>query len=1341
MTRTVRRTNVAHNKREDATPRPFSSFSHERNLVLLGDPGAGKTHVFKESASTEEAVFIKARAFLLTPPARLAGRSLFIDGLDEKRAGRFDRDTADTMVEKLFEVGPAKVRISCRVADWLGDSDLAAFNVYFEQYGQAPVLVLEVLSKDERIAVLAGEGLEAGLAEAFLREADERGLGDFLENPQNLIMLWRAVKTGSWPVTRRQLFELATELMIQEFDPDRARSGSGVCSVAELRPVAGALCATRLISDVEAISLQDQEGTLGIPSYRSLTGFEPAKVQAALGRRVFEAGTELETVDYAHRTTAEYLAGAFLASRVRGGLPLGRVTALIGIDGHPAPELRGLHAWLTVHLPEFADQLIDADPYGILAYGDAASLSTSSCVHLLRALARLSNENPWFRSGNWQSRPVGGLARRDMVPELRALLGSDDVGFGVRSIVIDALLLGLLIPEMIPDLAEIVRREAYTFVERSHALAALLRHGDAGKTAVLDIFRSGLGRSINALRIRSEIIQKFYADPLGADDVIALVDDTLETNETVSTGILWTLADKVPVADAPRVLDDLRTPREIRQGSDRQSREVGSFYGRLLVRVWRSSEPFNAGRAMRWLRKRIAYREGNSESHARDLRAAMRDTPERLQAMADEFFTQTVIDDQRWLTFNRFREATLLEISTEQLMETAVAQLDRAGNTSEREKFLYEIGLALSYHAERQRGEAVFERLYNLADAKKGLAELRAALTRTNLPDGYFHGRTSGDLDSDDSEQGRERQRAEFQMDMDQIRSGAHKGWLAHLAQIYFAQYSDVDRSLTPRERLGTWLGSDKVPAAIEGLLNSLAQADAPTFAQVLTLTDEHQHFEWWLALVAGLNERWSAEPSLDGISEDLLQGLIAYDLTNPVWNLEDGTERVATHPWKTALLESCPVIIRDAYLAVVKLRLTRSEEYVEGLHELTTEPSLEPYQKDFVLELLREFPNARPQHLVTLLDAAIKTPEVHAGALDIARDVLSGNTSVDNPQHDLWLVTAYVMAPQQFELAVEQCASIRPGLVFDLRDRAHHAFHDTQDQNIPLPVLEFRARLTGSAFPDVPHPSGGWGGDRNPWDASEHFRNLLNRISALSSEAATSVLVRLENNAALASYRPHLLHALANQRQRRRDAEYDRPDWAQTVQAIDDGAPATVADLHALVVDHLEDWKSRIRRDNADIWKMFWNVDGYARAVSPKAEEACRDVILILIRSALMQRGVTVEPEGHMAEDRRADISCAMPFRKILCELKRDYNSELWTAPVQQLERFYAHDPDAKGFGVYCVFWFGQRRPQDIPSPPNGLPRPQGANELEEMLRNLCPETMKRRIATVVLDVSVPSI
>jgi hypothetical protein len=129
---------------EEQRPRPFSAFAEQRNLVLLGDPGAGKSHLFRESAAAVGGRFVTARTFLNIPTIP-ADAVLFIDGLDERRAGRGDRGTIDAIVQKLFEVAPAKVRISCRVADWLGESDLVAFEPYFDLGGGAALDALRRL--------------------------------------------------------------------------------------------------------------------------------------------------------------------------------------------------------------------------------------------------------------------------------------------------------------------------------------------------------------------------------------------------------------------------------------------------------------------------------------------------------------------------------------------------------------------------------------------------------------------------------------------------------------------------------------------------------------------------------------------------------------------------------------------------------------------------------------------------------------------------------------------------------------------------------------------------------------------------------------------------------------------------------------------------------------------------------------------------------------------------------------------------------------------------------------------------------------------------------------------
>jgi predicted NACHT family NTPase len=170
MNRTVRRIESTPSKAQQDELRPISAYDDAANIVLLGDPGAGKTHTFRESAARCGGRYVTARAFLITPAAKFDG-TLFIDGLDEKRAGRSNRDTVDALVEKLFAVGPGKVRISCRVADWLGDSDLAALRPYFEQSGDPVVLQLDRLSGDEQRVVLQAEALSVNEADAFLAEA------------------------------------------------------------------------------------------------------------------------------------------------------------------------------------------------------------------------------------------------------------------------------------------------------------------------------------------------------------------------------------------------------------------------------------------------------------------------------------------------------------------------------------------------------------------------------------------------------------------------------------------------------------------------------------------------------------------------------------------------------------------------------------------------------------------------------------------------------------------------------------------------------------------------------------------------------------------------------------------------------------------------------------------------------------------------------------------------------------------------------------------------------------------------------------------------------------------
>ena len=79
----------------EKAPRPLKSFRSASAYVLLGDPGSGKTTAFEAEckALKENICLITARDFLaldVNSHPEWRDKTLFIDGLDEIRAGSTD---------------------------------------------------------------------------------------------------------------------------------------------------------------------------------------------------------------------------------------------------------------------------------------------------------------------------------------------------------------------------------------------------------------------------------------------------------------------------------------------------------------------------------------------------------------------------------------------------------------------------------------------------------------------------------------------------------------------------------------------------------------------------------------------------------------------------------------------------------------------------------------------------------------------------------------------------------------------------------------------------------------------------------------------------------------------------------------------------------------------------------------------------------------------------------------------------------------------------------------------------------------------------------------------------
>ena len=248
---------------------------------------------------------------------------------------------------------------------------------------------------------------------------------------------------------------------------------------------------------------------------------------------------------------------------------------------------------------------------------------------------------------------------------------------------------------------------------------------------------------------------------------------------------------------------------------------------------------------------------------------------------------------------------------------------------------------------------------------------------------------------------------------------------------------------------------------------------------------------------------------------------------------------------------------------------------------------------------------------------------------------------------------------------------------------------------------------------------------------ASRLVNDLIQRLAASPSKDASDALDRLLDDSSLSRWCDILSRAQDAQRMIRRDASYRHFTIEQVCQTLNDGTPTNAADLAALLVSRLVEIADRIRTNNANYWRPYWNEDKNQNPTNPKHENSCRDALLRDLRLHFPN----AEPEVQHIGNTRTDICVVYPDFRVPVEIKKNSHQELWSSLRNQLIAQYTIDPDTDGYGIYLVFWFGKDRTQP---PPSGT-RPPNAEELKKRLEATLSPDEARKISVCVIDVSRP--
>lgn len=1310
----------------------LSALRDQAAWVLLGEPGAGKTEVFKMEAEATAGLWISIAKFLSDDPdPDWQGKTLFLDGLDETRASGSDSSILLKIRAHLRKLGNPKFRIACRAADWFGSTDSQAVSDVSPD-GRLGVFVLEPLRLEEIQEVLR-RNHEIADPEDFVNKASDRGIDGLLSNPQTLRLLAEAIRDGQWPKTREETYRLACRKLAEEdAKPHRDRQRAHSIPVEKILEAAGQLCAVLLLSDKTGLALDVEQVA---PSFPLIDDFSPPELpvaRLAAGRKLFRPSDAEERVVPCHRSVAEYLAAQWLARRIdHGGLPLRRVMNLfMGRDERTVAGLRGLYGWLALHCQAARPRLIEADPLTVVVYGDVKPMSLADKRKLLAGLQEETKHHFVSRRDVPSAASFGALAEPELLPEFtKSLLSKqrDDASQYFAYCVLDILGEGEPIPELAATLKAVVLDDSRWGGIRSHALKIWLKLSPASDEAlaVLDsINEHRLERGDELIR---ELLSYLYPRYIAPD---ALFDYLHVSGKLPARFWGADLAHVSPDNHVPILLDKLAERNDLWSSFNSP---VGFNRQRMLGALLRKGLEIHGDavtdeRLFAWLG--IGANK-NGESHrGTEHQAAIADwlekRPERYKAMIALCYRHCAEKNQvRSCIFaqeHRLHGAVVpddfglwhLELASQE----PNAELAEIHAVEAVQALMFErghVGLSLE----------MFEAWADTNPQKKDwLERMLTCEIQEWQRDSAAKARVRK---LEHAEQKRKRAIDLFKY-LSAIRDGsAAPGILHELAGVWMDHYYDT-HGKTPQERFDSYCdnGLEALEAAESGFVASPLRNDLPSVAEIVDLSIKQQEHYIRKPCLIGMELRWQHGVSLvDTLSDDCLRRMLAFRLT---YGADD------TPAWFAYLVQTRPELVADVLVVYASASLKARQDFIHGIYPLAHDPIYRGVAELAGPPLLASFPvrakSTQLSHLEYLLKAALRYNAVQLLAVVDSKLAVKG---MDVAQRVYWLTAAMLLDPPKYESALWRYIGknwLRANhLCAFLSERLGGISNDYPLSPVSIgnliellsPHADFERR-SGLLSRNMQH--------------GENILAMVTRLGALATDEAEREIERLLALQSLSKLKRALVDALHQLKLKRREVLFRFPELASVARILVNRDPANSADLVALTVDYLEQIALGIRNDNDDGFRAFWNVEN-KKPTGKREENICRDTLLTRLRAFFDRLGGDCQPEVDRANDKRADI--LLSYRnefEVPIEIKRDDNRSLWTALRSQLMGQYTASPKASGYGIYLVLWFGMG---DFPPARDGGKKPTSPGELQARLEAQLDSEERRRVFVRVLDVSWP--
>lgn len=1327
-----------HGNTEHVSDRNVTSLG--RGLVILGEPGMGKTRLLQYLSTETGAVLRSAASFIEHPnPSVLVplGSLVIIDGLDELAAAQ-ESDPVHRVLRQLISAGCPHFVLSCRATDWRG---AVARDDISKDYGTRPFeLTIEPLSHDEAITLLAAD-YGRPLAESVVKTLEDRGVPELYGNPLTLKLFGEIGQQGDLPTTRADLLRRACALMWSERNDRHDRSPLSSLDADSALDAAGAVCAALILTGSEAVSTKPS--IIGKP--RVLPLGEVAALPMAeharpiMGSRLFNqvSGTSDEFKPI-HRSIAEYLGARWLAARASNPLICQRIRTMITVDSGVPASLRGIHAWLAHFSSALAPAVIETDPYGLLRYGDADGLSLDLGRLLLKTLKNLEARNPYFRAEDWTRQSARGITQPGLVDDLRQLLLADETSFHLRTVVLEAIRGSEAAAALRPELEAIMLgtlERTFKEGEREDAAEALIVvESDVGywSRTIDHLIHCGDEDSTRlALGILSDVGHEKFSTTQIATAALAclgMLPTQTRGKDRVFRGDVYLLAERLPDSQLEATLDALVSAGLHRDaGTDWDANfELNYLVSHLVARLLDTGE-VDPLKLLTWL-KLAPERDRQPKEEAERITIYLQGNHATRRAIQHQvLFVERDQESARGCFWKLGRIASGLCLSADDI----IYFLESLARRHSLEQCDVEIWreLASAVHWNDGRAAEIVVAAKLLANGNAALEAYLDELLQPRQPSEWeIEDERRRQKNRLEQETATAKARQDFGENEAALRAGELR-WIYPVAMAYLGLFSDIDKSLPPSERIAQWLGRDLQTAAITGLEAVLHRGDLPT---PLQLVDSYANSRRWkviFPLIASAAER---EVRGDDFSNLPIEVIITIRIGlhhEPTGDRIDTESLIGRLDWELRQDEAN----YERYIrTLIETPLQRGSSHVSGLYGFVRSETDRLLAVRLSSEWLTRFPDIHTGPESELVELLVDADDREALCKILFARRAHGLTDVKRRYN--WDAVGVLVDFERTAASFGVVEAVDRDFLWHLQGRLIGDGREKRyGPKLSPAQLSWIVQQFRRHWPMKERPLGSSEGNTNDWQATDFIRAMINRLAADPSGAASSELASLISSVK-DGYTPLLLYAADQQRRARRESIFSGIGLGQLKGVVSSLQPTSTRDLLAIVRFILGRFQAELRGSDTDPIKKYYEDGG-----RPRDENNCTDRLIEDLERLLSPFGIGRIPQGDMPADKRADVILTFEKMALPVECKGQWNPELWSAATTQLDALYSRDWRAQDCGLYIVYWFGSsvHASRRLRSPPSGIVRPQTALELQESLVATLPAERRESIMIEVIDFS----